>query len=257
MGEFVEGGGESSACEVSHGAEGDLGVDECGDQAVEWGAIAFDIGVELEFTASDQDGCAMIAEVSVDQDGVVGLKQVGGDLLVCGDHADASGADEDLVGGPAWDDLGITGDDLDIGIAGGLAHACEDGAQGVHRETFFEDQAARKIEWAGARDGEIIDCAVDSELSDVATREKQRADHVAIGGKGQAVAVACEVCERKARLVFLDLEVGVVEGLADHVIDQVVHGFSAATVGLRDHGIADTSRTTARAFDAIPQLGEG
>ena len=83
----------------------------------------------------------------------------------------------------------------------------------------------------GTPHGQIVDGAAHRQLADVTTGKEQRVDHEAVGGHGQSVAQACQLGQFQPRLV-LELLGKRGEFPDEDVIDQVLNGLAAASVGL-------------------------
>ena len=61
------------------------------------------------------------------------------------DHPNARRVDEDAVALAAIHDLGVAGDQLHAGDLRRLLQALHHGPQGLHRQAFFQDEAAAQV----------------------------------------------------------------------------------------------------------------
>jgi hypothetical protein len=86
---------------------------------------------------------------------------------------------------PALDHLGVAGDDLHPGRGGGSGHRIHLAAKLVGSEPLLEHERHAQRQRPRARDGEVVDGAVDRQLPDRAAGEAQRLDHEAVGGERQ------------------------------------------------------------------------
>ena len=95
------------------------------------------------------------------------------------------GVDENLVGLAAIHDLGIAGHQLHARVVGGRAHRLHDAPEILHRRSFLEDEADRKIKRARAAHREIVDRPVHRQFADVAARKKDRTHHIGIRAESE------------------------------------------------------------------------
>ena len=98
------------------------------------------------------------------------------------DGADAGRAQVHPVGGAALDDLRVAADDLDAGGAGGVRDRLDLAPQHVRVEALFEDHRDGQGQRLGARHREVVDGAVDRQLTDRSAGEAERLDDEAVGG---------------------------------------------------------------------------
>ena len=157
-----------------------------GHQSVQWRAVGGHRGAEVDALAHAHDRHAVLADVARHDDVIAGARLLGPDAQPVGHHADAGGVDEKPVRTALSDDLGVAGDDADAGVGGGLAHRLRDGTEHLELEALLEDEAGRQRQRLRPAHRQVVDGAVDGQITDVAAREEQRVDHVGVGGQRDA-----------------------------------------------------------------------
>ncbi len=172
----------------------------------------------------------MAAQRAGYQQHVARAKPLCAPVNVGGDSPHSGGVDKQLIGRTALDHFGVPGDDSDTRLARGVCHAVHHRRERLHRQTLFEDESAGEVAGNGAADGHVVGRAADGELADIAAGKEQRIDDIAVGGEGQPVALGGEGGEVNARLVFLLAEPGVVKGLHEQPVNQLLHRLSTASV---------------------------
>jgi hypothetical protein len=137
----------------------------------------------------------------------------------------------------ALDDLGVARDDLDACRAGGKRDRLDLLAQHAGVEPLLEDHRDCDRQRARARDGEVVDGAVNGQLADRAAREAQRLDHEAVGGD-EHVAGGARV-----------IELGHAERGREQAFDQRLGRLAAGAVRDRDRGVLEARPLRARGLD--------
>ena len=168
------------------------------------------------------DGDAVIAHGAREQDRIAGPRTVARDLDPGRHDTDAGGVDEQAVGLAALDHLGVAGDDGDAGGARGFAHRAGNAIEIGERKALLDDEAGGEIERTRAAHGDVVDGAVDGERADVAAGKEQRRDHERIGRHHHAAGRDIE-----GGLVVAARQHRVVEGRAENLLDQLLHGAAA------------------------------
>ncbi len=102
-------------------------------------------------------------------------------MNVGGDRPHSGRVDEQLVSSAALHDFGIAGHDGDARFARGCCHTVNDGFQRLHWQTLFEDKTAGEVAWDRAADRHVVSRTADSQLADIAAREEQWIDNIAVG----------------------------------------------------------------------------
>ena len=100
------------------------------------------------------------------------------------DQSNSRGIDEDSVAFAFVDDFRIACHQLHICLRGGILHRCDDGAQRFHFQPFFKNKSGTQIKGPRAAHGKVIYCAVNREITDVASRENQRTNDERICREG-------------------------------------------------------------------------
>jgi hypothetical protein len=130
--------------------------------------------------------------------------------------------------------LGVTGDDRHPRGVGSARDGVDLRAQVLRGQALLEDEREAQRQRAGARDGQVVDGAVDRQLADRATREAQRLDHVGVRGHGQLRAVDADgagvghLVERRG-----------VKGGRQQALDQALRRLAASAVGHVDPRVAE------------------
>ena len=89
-------------------------------------------------------------------------------------HTDSCGGDVDAVSMTAIHHLGVTRDDRDARSPGRVAHRASDEIELGEGQSLLEHHADRQVERTCACHGDVVDRAVDGEVSDVASGEEPR-----------------------------------------------------------------------------------
>lgn len=158
-------------------------------------AVGGDHGAEVDAFPHAHDRHAVLTEIARHDDVVAGPRPFRSDVHARWDHPDPGGVDEDLVGAAFGYHLGVAGDDADAGARGGLAHGLRDGAEHVEFQTLLEDEPGRQPDGLGSAASQIVDSAVDRQVSDVTAGEEKRLHHIGI--RGQRDAPAGDVEQRR------------------------------------------------------------
>ena len=164
-------------------------------------------------------------------------------------HADPARRNEEPVGLAPGHHLGIAGDDAYTGLPGGGGHGLHDPAQDVHRQPLLDDEAGGEVAGLRTHHREVVHRPVDRELSDVAARKDQRAHHIGVGGKREAVS-----CDGEHRGLLLGGEQRIGKRRREETVDQVVGRLAAAPVTQGDLGIAEHRPGAARLPGALDAL---
>ena len=96
---------------------------------------------------------------------------------------DPGGVDVAAVGLAPLHDLRVPGDDADPRRSSGVAHGRGDPDQVGDGEALLEDEARRQVQRRRAGHGQVVDRAVDGQVTDVAAGEEQRRHDVGVGGE--------------------------------------------------------------------------
>ena len=161
------------------------GFDKIGNQTIQRGRVGLDLRGQCETFAAGENRHAMVADRAVDEDFIARPGGVAADLQVVLNDADAGGVDEELVPLAARNDLGVAGDDGDRGCLRRMRHRFEDPFQIEDRQPLFENEADAERQGSGAGHRQIVDRAIDGQIADITTREKDRVDDIGIGGEGK------------------------------------------------------------------------
>jgi hypothetical protein len=176
----------------------------------------------------------VVAERTGHEHAVAGLRARGRQIDTCRNCADPGGVDEQAVGAPALDDLGVAGDDGHAGSLRRRRHRGGDSSEVADREAFLDHEAGRKPTRLGSCDRQVVDGAVHGERADVAPREKERLDYVGVGrerkpGAGRlADGRVAELCQQR-----------VVKLLDEELLDESARRPAAGAVGKRDDLVAE------------------
>ena len=119
------------------------------------------------------------------------------------------------------------------------------GAQLIGGKSLLEHQRQAQRERTGARDGEIVDGAVDGQLADRAARKAQRPDDVGVGRERELHAVDAE----HPGVGHLGQRARVVEDRHQQPFDQGLGRLAAGAVGHRDPLVAELRALAARGLD--------
>ena len=145
--------------------------------------------------------------------------------------------DKDLVDLAAARDLRVAGDDAHAGLARRLGHRRCDGLEVLQRKALLNLEGAGEIARHGAHAGEVVDCAADAELADVAAGELPGRDDEAVRREG-GPARGKGADGQDSRIV--GGEVGVLEMARKDARDERCRLAAAGAVSQRDAGIPVT-----------------
>ncbi len=126
------------------------------------------------------------------QDRVAGPHVGRTEISASGDHADPGSIDVDRVPLPTIDHLGVSGDDLNLCMAGRFGERIEDAGQTFEWESLLQDERAREADGAGTAHSQIIDRAVNRELANISTGKLDRVHHEGVGREGQTLVAQSE-----------------------------------------------------------------
>ena len=157
-------------------------------------------------------------------------------------HTHPGGADEHTVALAFFHHLGVARDHGHPCFAGGVAHALDNALQISQREAFFDDEARTQVQRRGTHHGHVVDGAVHGQAADVAAREKQRRNHMAIGRHHQAAPGGVKRGQRQCRTVVALAQKRVVEGGHKQLFDQLCSRFAACAVTHVDAPMFDVQR---------------
>ena len=176
----------------------------------------------------------MAADVARDDDGIARFGARTGGMSALHALADACRRDKDLVDLAAARDLRVAGDDADAGRLSCLGHGGRDGLEILQRKALLNLEGAGEIARHGAHAGEVVDCAADAELADVAARELPRRDDEAVCREG-GPARGEGADGQDGRIV--SREVGVLEMARKDARDERCRLAAAGAVSQRNAGI--------------------
>ncbi len=171
----------------------------------------------------------MIADPAREQDPVPGAQRRRGETGARIAPADPGRADVHAVGVAALDDLGVAGDDLDPGRAGGVGDRPHLAGEHVGGQPLLEDQREREGQRPGAGHGEVVDGAVDGQFTDRATGEAQRLDDVGVGAERELLVTEAD----HSGVAHLGQRVAAQRG-GEQALDQRLGRLAARAVGHRD-----------------------
>jgi len=172
----------------------------------------------------------MIPQRTADDKAIAGTNFTGAPVHSVRNHADAGGIDENLVRRAARHYLGVAGDDLDPGVAGGLRHRVHDTQQRFSRQSLFQNESTGEVTRQRPAHRQIVDRTAHRQFADVAAGKLDRVNHVAVGGKRQPVALLAQRRQRQTRLIFALRQQRVVKRLQKQPFDQLLHRLPAAAV---------------------------
>jgi hypothetical protein len=150
-------------------------------------------------------------------------------LQVMLDYADAGSVDKYFVGLAAWHDLGIAGDNLNAGNISSHTHRRQNLSQLSLAETFFQNQPDAQPERFSPHHGQIVDCAVYSQITDITSREEYRVNNIGIRSIGKLAAFKL----KERRIILLCLPAAR-QGRDYQFIKQLIRKPAAAAVAEED-----------------------
>ena len=236
--EFVQHGRDAAACRVAQAVDRWARGKHRRHQSIQRLTVAGHVSLQRQLVARNQDSGAVVAQHPVDDNHIARPRLARRDRHAVRHHTDTGGVDEQLVGGTALDDLGVSGHDGDADRIGDALHAGYHAAQQVDLEAFLQHHAARQEQWPRAAHRQVVDGARHGESADVAAGEEQRVDHVGVRGEREPVAEPGQFGHRDLRLVLQCAKQRVVERRDEHVLDQRAHRPAAAAVRHVDARIA-------------------
>ncbi len=172
-----------------------------------------------------EDGGAVITDGATDNNRVSRLDALHGKGCRVLDEADAGGVDEEAVGGPPGDDLGVSRHDGDAGLLCRLGHGAGDPPEILHGKALFQDEPGTHDQGLSPADGKIVDRPVDGKRPDVAAGEEDRVDDIGIGGETQQL-----IAHPQDGTVLEPLQAGVFQKRQEDLRDQFVAQKPTATV---------------------------
>ena len=159
------------------------------NQRREHRAVALQFAIEAQLFTQIKDGCAVVAQSAADNQHVARRQARRAPMNVGGNRAHPGGVDKQFIRRAATDDLGIAGDDCDVCRFGRFSHGVNHRFQRLQRQTLFDNKPAGEITGDRAADRHVVGGAAYRQLADIAAGEEQRVNHIAVGGKREAVAV--------------------------------------------------------------------
>ena len=204
------------------------------------GAVTGQGRLKLQAFPRRHHGDPVAPQIPVDQECVARFHPSGADGNGMGESADSGGVDKEPVAFAAVDDFGVARDQLHSGPVRRLAHGVQDPPEGAHGESLLENEPGAQPTGARPAHGQIVDGAVDGQCADVASREKERADHKRVGGERDGAVSGAE-----HRAVVLCPEKGVFKRGQNEVAEQILHLAAASAVSELDAfvGIGKRDRT--------------
>ncbi len=211
------------------------GIQERFDQAIQGRAIGEQFRLEGQAFSLAEDGDAVVAQGTADQDHVAGLGPVRADGDTLTHDAHAGGVDVDAVAMAALDHLRVASDDLDPGLARRFCHRAHHPLQHLNLQSLFQDESSGEPERPGAAHRHIVDGAVDSQRTDVAAGEKERANGEGVGGHSQLQLASRKIASLQVEFYHAGVgqlaQVGVVQRRGEDLADEFVHHLPAGAVG--------------------------
>jgi hypothetical protein len=190
---FIQHGGDAAARGVANESRARCCREQIVDQSVQRRAVAFERRGQSHISARVQNCRTVIAQQSVHQNCIAWPHPAHAQLDAFTNDADPGRVDEQLVARSLVDDLRVAGHDHHTGRSGGARHRRRDLAQDVDVQSLFDDDRAAQIKRLRTAHCEIVDCAADSELSDVAAGEHQRMDDIGIRRHREAISIGSQV----------------------------------------------------------------
>ncbi|VXA84447.1 hypothetical protein AERO8C_170103 [Aeromonas veronii] len=228
---LVEHGGEAAAGGVAQGVRGNACLQQRFYLWPEGGAVALEIGAQLQGVAGHQDAGTVAADIPRHQDGVTGFEVAYRDtpaLLRQREGAYPAGVDKDLVGRPLGHHLGVAADDAGTALGKLSGHRFDDTGEIGVGETLLDDKAGAQILGLGPHHGEIVDRAGDGQFADIAPLEEERRDGKAVGGEGDGAVY------RQQGGIFTAQQDLVAKVAKEELVDQLVHLDATAAVAKLD-----------------------
>ncbi|OPZ65640.1 MAG: hypothetical protein BWY83_02999 [bacterium ADurb.Bin478] len=167
----------------------------------------------------------MLADRTAEKDLIPGLQTAGAHFVIVFHDADACGVDEQSVSLAVIHHFGVAGHDAHARFFSRSRHGLQNTFQFIERQPLFQYKTDAEIERPGAAHAQIIDRAVDREISNVAAREKNGLHHIAVRGKGDTAGVYGQRGRVIALLQLFADQVGVKK-----MADQIVHHTATAAV---------------------------
>ena len=153
------------------------------DELVERCGIRGDVGFQREVAAGEHHRHPVIGDAPRHDDPVTRGHRDRCQRAPRRHDAHAGGRHVEAVGGAAVHDLGVAGDDGDAAARRRLRHVGDDRPQLVDREPLLEDERGRDPGRAGPHHREVVDGAVDREVSDGSPGEAQGLHHERVGAE--------------------------------------------------------------------------
>ena len=131
-----------------------------------------------------------------------------------------------------------------------VPHSRDNLAQLIDRQTFFDDEGRRKRQGAGTHDREVVHRAVDRQVADAASRERQGVHDIGVGRKGQAPVDArkdCGVAPFAEQVVAISPE--------EDLVDEGRGRFASRAVGQGDAFVGEAGGPRSDPIDVGVHLG--
>ncbi len=231
LGKLHQGRRKPSPCEIPQAVHRHPSGQQRHDRRDERSAVALDRALEFQPLPHRHDRHSMAADIAAQDHGIALLDRRGPDAEPVVDRADTGGRHIEPVALPPLDNLGVARHDDDPRLRCRLGHRRRHPPEGVHRQSLLQYESCAHPKWPGTAHRKVVYGAVDGDLADVSSWEKERADHVGIGRKGQARAA-----HRDNGAIVAALQRRVGKRLAEDPIDQFLGEPASPAVADRDFG---------------------
>jgi hypothetical protein len=218
-------GGHAAAGGIARAPHGGRGIEQTRHQVGERRGIRGDIGDDVQLTARQQDGDAVVANRPGDQHGIARLHVDCVQAHRALQDAHTGCVDKTPVGLATLHHFGIASGYDHASAGRGCGHRLDDAVQISHRKALFEDKPCREIQRSGARDGQVVDRPVDRQVANVSPWEKQWRYNKRVAGEGQAHAF-----DAAHRLILQRCQQWVMKRLQEQCLNQRLRGLAAGAV---------------------------
>ncbi len=183
-GELVERGGHAASRRIAHPAHRRRRrVQQCGHQRGDRPRVRAQIGFEVDITAREKDGDAVIAYRAGEDNLIARLDQVARATHTIVGETDSRRGDVHAVGLAVFHNFRITAKNADAGAMRCLCHRPNLGFQDVARKAGFEDEGGHQRGGDRTSHDQVVHRAVDGEFPNRSSRKPQRPHDEGVGGQ--------------------------------------------------------------------------